>query len=326
MEFLELLTDHHTAHVGGHDDDGVLEVDGTSLVVGQSSVVEHLQQDVEHVGVRLLDFIEQHHRVGLAPYSLRELSALIVTHVSWRCSDESADAELLLVLAHVDTRHQRLVVEEVVGQCLGQLRLTHTCGAEEDERTDWFLGVLQSSPAASDCIAHCCYGLVLPDHPLVEFLFEVEQLLAFALQHLAHGDARPSAHHIGDVVGGDFLLDHGVATLHLRQLRLYLGNLVVECHNPAVAYLGYPTVVALALSPVGLELQLFDLLLVLLYLVGQIAFSLPFGLVGTLFLLELGNLTVEVLEFLGVALALDGLTFNLQLLQFAADLIQFLRQ
>ena len=41
--------------VGGHDDDGVLEVDRPTLVVGEASVVEHLQEDVEDVGVCLFD-------------------------------------------------------------------------------------------------------------------------------------------------------------------------------------------------------------------------------------------------------------------------------
>ena len=99
------------AEVGSHDDDGVLEVDGAALVVGEASVVEHLQEDVEDVGVSLLNLVEEHYRVGLAAHSLRQLTALVVAYVSWRRTDESRHAELLLVLAHVDTRHHRLVVE-----------------------------------------------------------------------------------------------------------------------------------------------------------------------------------------------------------------------
>ena len=49
------------AHVRRHDHDGVLEVDDSAVVVGEVSLIEHLQQDVEDVRVCLLDFIEQHH-------------------------------------------------------------------------------------------------------------------------------------------------------------------------------------------------------------------------------------------------------------------------
>ena len=47
--------------IRGHDDDGVLEVGGTALVVGQTAIVENLQQDVEDIGMGLLDFVEQQH-------------------------------------------------------------------------------------------------------------------------------------------------------------------------------------------------------------------------------------------------------------------------
>ena len=49
--------------IAGHDDDGVLEVDHTSLVVGQTTVVEHLQEGVEHVGMSLLNLVEEHDAV-----------------------------------------------------------------------------------------------------------------------------------------------------------------------------------------------------------------------------------------------------------------------
>ena len=46
------------ADVAGHDDDGVAEVDGATLAIGQAAVVQHLQQHVEHLDVGLLDLIE----------------------------------------------------------------------------------------------------------------------------------------------------------------------------------------------------------------------------------------------------------------------------
>jgi regulator of replication initiation timing len=65
-----------------HDDDGVLEVDLTTVVVRQMSLVEHLQQDVEHVRMRLLDLVEQDHRVRLAPDRLRQRPGILVARRS----------------------------------------------------------------------------------------------------------------------------------------------------------------------------------------------------------------------------------------------------
>jgi len=43
-----------------------------------SAVVEHLQQHVEHVGVCLLDLVEQDHRVRLAPHGFGQMPAFLV--------------------------------------------------------------------------------------------------------------------------------------------------------------------------------------------------------------------------------------------------------
>ena len=49
--------------VRGHDHDRVPEVDRAALAVREASVLEQLQQDVEDVGMRLLDLVQQQHRV-----------------------------------------------------------------------------------------------------------------------------------------------------------------------------------------------------------------------------------------------------------------------
>ena len=44
-------------HIAGHDDDCIAEVYGAPLRVGQTTIVHHLQKQVEHVGVCLLYFV-----------------------------------------------------------------------------------------------------------------------------------------------------------------------------------------------------------------------------------------------------------------------------
>nr|GFD59213.1 hypothetical protein [Tanacetum cinerariifolium] len=48
--------------VRGHDNDGIAEVHLAAQAVGQDTVVQHLQQQVVHVGVRLLNLVEQDNR------------------------------------------------------------------------------------------------------------------------------------------------------------------------------------------------------------------------------------------------------------------------
>ena len=160
-----------------------------------------------------LYFIEEHHAVWFASYSLGQLSALVVADISRRCTDESAHAELLLIFAHVDTRHHGLVVEQIFGKCLCQLRLSDTRRTEEYERSDRSFRVLQSRAASSHGIAYGCDSLLLTDYTLVKLLLKMQQLLSFALHHTCYRDTRPAANHLSYVVGSHLLAYHRLTSL-----------------------------------------------------------------------------------------------------------------
>ena len=49
----------------------------------------------------LLDLIEEHHRERLAAHLLGQLTALVVTHVPGRRTEESRHGVLLLVFGHI---------------------------------------------------------------------------------------------------------------------------------------------------------------------------------------------------------------------------------
>lgn len=51
--------------VGGHHQYHVTEVRFASVVIGQRTVVHHLQQNIEHVRMRFLDFVQQQYRVRM---------------------------------------------------------------------------------------------------------------------------------------------------------------------------------------------------------------------------------------------------------------------
>src|SRR5207253_7351619 len=74
--------------VAGHDDDGVLEVHRATLTIGQATVVEDLQQCVEDLGMRLLDFIEQDDAVWAAADLLGELTTLVIADVARGATEE----------------------------------------------------------------------------------------------------------------------------------------------------------------------------------------------------------------------------------------------
>jgi hypothetical protein len=111
------------AQVRGHDDDRVPEVDPAALGVRQLPVLEDLEQDVEHLGMRLLDLVEKHDRVALAADRLGQLAALVEADIARRCTDESAHVVPLHELAHVDLDERVLAAEHELGEGLRELGL-----------------------------------------------------------------------------------------------------------------------------------------------------------------------------------------------------------
>ena len=102
----------------------------------------------------------------------------------------------------------RLVVEQERGERLGQLGLADAGRAQEDERADRPVGVLQAGARAPHGGRDGLDRLVLADHALGQRLLHAQQLVALAFEHAVDGNAGPARDDLGDVVGGDGLLDH----------------------------------------------------------------------------------------------------------------------
>ena len=116
---IEPLHQQRRADVGGHDDEGVLEVDCAALAIGEPPVVEDLEKGVEDVGVGLLNFVEQDDAVWTAADGLGQLAALLVTNVAGRRPDQAGDGVFLHVFRHVDPDHGLLTIEQRGGQSPG---------------------------------------------------------------------------------------------------------------------------------------------------------------------------------------------------------------
>ncbi len=158
----------------------------------------------------------------------------------------------LLVLGHVDPDHRPLVVEHELGERAGELGLADAGRAEEDERADRAIGVLQPGARATERVRDGLDRLVLADHALVQPFLHVDQLLGLALEQPGDRDTRPGRDDRRDVVLVDLLLHHRLGR------RLALGELLLERGQLAVADLGDPLEVAGALGALGLHPQLVD--------------------------------------------------------------------
>ena len=207
-------------------------------------------------GVRLLDLVEEEHGVRTAAHRLGQLTTLLVADVPGRRTDEPRDRVPLLVLGHVEPDHRPLVVEHELGERPGELGLADAGRAEEDERADRPVRVLETGASAAKRVGYRLDRLLLADDPLVQALLHVDELLDLALEQPRGGDPRPRRDDRGDVVLVDLLLDHR----RLGRL-LALRELLLELGENAVADLGDAAEIPEALLPLGLHPQLVDLLL-----------------------------------------------------------------
>jgi hypothetical protein len=260
--------------------------------------------------------------IGSPPHRLGQHAALLVADIAGRGADQPRHGVLLHELGHVDAHHRGVVVEEERGERLGELGLADAGRAEEHERADRPVRVLEPGAGAAHGSRDGAHRLGLADDPLAELVLHAEQLVALALEHLVDRDAGPARHDLGDVVRGHGLLDHvaGLAALLLGLLQLLL-----ERRDRAVGELAGAGEVARPLRLVEVAPRLVELLLDLGR--GDELLLLRHPAVGedTALLLEVGELLVEPAEPVlrrRVALLLERLALDLELDDAAVDLVE----
>ena len=195
------LAEAVSAEVGGQDDQRLLKVHRPPLPIGQDAIVQHLQQHVEDVRMRLFDLVKQHDLIGPAPHRFGQDPTLIIADIAgWR-ADQTADRVLFHKFTHVDPHHRPIIVKQILRQRLGQFGLADAGWPEEQERPQRPPLVIQPGARAPHSIGHCRHGSLLADNPLAKLIFHLQKLFLLALQHPRHRDAGPALDHLGNLLG-----------------------------------------------------------------------------------------------------------------------------
>ena len=238
--------------------------------------------------MRLLHLVEQHDLIGPPPHRLGQHAAFVIADIARRRADQPAHGMLLHELRHVDAHHRVVVVEQEARERLGQLGLAHARGAEEEERAQRPVRVLQARPRAAHGLGNRDNRIALPDHPLADSLFHLEQLLALALQHPLDRHACPAADDTGDVVRSHFLAQQRVLGHALR-----LGELLLELGNPAIGKLARLAEIALPLRLLELDPRRIERFLDLAFRRDLVALVLPAGGKLARLLLQIGQFLAQ---------------------------------
>ncbi len=275
--------------------------------------------------MRLLDLVEQHDLVGPAPHRLGQRAAFLVADIARRRADQAGDRVLLHVLGHVDAHERRVVVEQEAGERLGQLGLADARGAEEHERADRPVRVLQPGPGAPDRGRDRLHRLPLADDALGQRLLHGQQLLALALQHLVHRHAGPARDHAATWAG---VTASSIMPSRPPGLRLDLGELLLQPRDHPVGELTRALVLALALGRGQLVARLVELLLEAGGRAELVLLGLPPGGDRRRALLEIGQLLLQADQPVargGIGLLLERLGLDLEPHDLAVDRIELFR-
>ncbi|CRY74646.1 Protein of uncharacterised function (DUF3170) [Yersinia pseudotuberculosis] len=87
-----------TAQIGGHHNDRVAEINFAPFTVAHKTAVKHLIEQVQHITMGLLDFIQQHHAVRPFAHRFGQYAALSVTDIARGRPFQLGDGVSFLIL------------------------------------------------------------------------------------------------------------------------------------------------------------------------------------------------------------------------------------
>eukprot|EP01047_Picozoa_sp_COSAG01_P019233 COSAG01_NODE_1064_length_11885_cov_7.744358_9_plen_167_part_00 len=144
--------------------------------------------------------VEKHDAPWPAPHRFRQKTAVVVAHIPRRRSDQARDAVLLEVLRHVQPHHLLLVVEQLLGQRLGQFSLAHAGRTHEQEAANGALPRREAGACTEHRVRHCQHCVRLADDAPPQPLSQPQHARRLVAREARDGDAGPAAH---DACGGE---------------------------------------------------------------------------------------------------------------------------
>ena len=200
--------------IGGHDQDGVAEIDLLAVVIGELAVIHHLQQDVEQIGMGLFDLVQQQHDVGVLIDGVGQQPALVEADIAGRGADQPRDRVAFHIFRHVEP-HQ--LHAQGQGEAAGHLGFADAGGAGEEIAADGLFRLAQAGPGQLDGIGQGVDGRILAEHPRLDPGRQLGQLGLVVVRyplwrdagharhhrfHIAHGDGFPALRHRQQHAGG----------------------------------------------------------------------------------------------------------------------------
>ena len=153
-----------------------------------------------------LHLVKEDNGVWFSPDCLSKLSALVISDVSRRRSDQTGHGIFLHILAHIDTDHIFLIVKQAFRKCFRKLRLSDSGRSKEEEGSDRLGRVFDPCLGTDDRLCHFCDAFILSNHTFVEFLVKMKCLAPLALVELCNRNSCPPGNDPCNLIFGHTLV------------------------------------------------------------------------------------------------------------------------
>ena len=168
--------------------------------------------------------------MGIATHCIGEQSAIFITHIARRRTNETRHGVLLGIFTHVEAQQLH---PHFFSQHFGHFRFTHSSGTHKQKRRHGFTLIRQSSARQQHSLGHSRNGLILTENLTLHSRFERLQIRHFACFHIAQ------AFHLANA--GQHFIDECLAH-HLIFSRMHL---TIGCSfiNEVNGFVGKSTII-----------------------------------------------------------------------------------
>ncbi len=188
------------------------------MMIGQLAIVHHLKQDVEQIGMRLFDLVEQQHAMRLLVDRIGQQPTLIVANIARRSADQATDRMAFHIFGHVETLQRDAKYR---GKLPRYLSLADTGRAGEQVVADRLVGIAQAGTRKLDRRGEPVDRRILAEHDALEVGFEMlEHRFVVGRHRLGRNPCHRRDDHF------DFLGRDRLAPLRRRDEHLHRTDLV----------------------------------------------------------------------------------------------------
>ena len=147
-------------------------------MICQCAVIHHLEQDVEHIRMRLFDFVQQQHAMRMLIHAISQKSALIEPDIAWRRANQAGYCVFFHVFGHVKTQQ---LDPKGICQLFGHFGFTNTCWPREEIVPNGLFWFPQTRAGQFDRRGQGLDRFVLAEHHALECFFQIAQHFCIVL-------------------------------------------------------------------------------------------------------------------------------------------------